>query len=98
MPSATIITANSSTSGQTPAISSTRAKVTANAHVHYNVGANPTAYAGNCDVIPAGTTRFINMEGLNNKLAFITATGTAEVTVVTVGYVANSAIPQVQST
>jgi hypothetical protein len=38
------------------------------------------------------------MEGLNNKLAFITATGTAEVTVVTVGYVANSAIPQVQST
>ena len=98
MPSATVITANSSTSGQTPAITSTKAKVTANASVHYQVGVNPTAYAGNCDVIPAGSTRFINMEGLGNKLAFITATGSAEVVVVPVGYVATTAIPQVQST
>jgi hypothetical protein len=42
--------------------------------------------------VPAGTTRFINMEGLNNKIAFVTTAGTAEVSVVNVGFVANSAI------
>ena len=98
MPSATIITANSSTSGASPIITSTKVKVTANASVHYAVGVSPIAYASNCDVIPASSTRFINMEGLNNKIAFITAAGSAEVSVVPVGFVANSAIPQVQST
>ena len=92
MPSAQIINANSSASGQTIAITSTKAKVTANASVHYAVGVNPTAYIGNCDVIPAGTTRYINMEGLGNKLAFITISGASEVSVVNVGYVAPSTI------
>ena len=97
MPSAQIINATTSSS-QSTMITTTKVKVTANASVHYAVGSNPTAYTGNCDVIPAATTRFINMEGLNNKIAFITTTGTAEVSVVNVGFVANSAIPQVQST
>ena len=97
MPTAQIINATTSSS-QSSAISSTKVKVTANASVHYAVGANPTAYIGNCDVVPAASTRFINMEGLYNKIAFITNTGTAEVSVVTIGAVANSAIPVVQST
>jgi len=91
MPSAQIINATASSS-QSNSISSTKVKVTANASVHYAVGSNPTAYTGNCDVIAANATRFINMEGLNNKIAFVTTGGTAEVSVVNVGYVANSAI------
>lgn len=97
MPSAQIINATTSSS-QSTAITSTKVKVTANASVHYAVGANPVAYVGNCDVVPAATTRFINMEGLNNKIAFVTTTSVAEVSVVNVGFVANSAIPTVQST
>lgn len=96
MPSAQIINATTSSS-QSNAITSTKAKVTANASVHYAVGVSPTAYVGNCDVIPAGTTRFINMEGLGNKLAFITTASVAEVSVVNVGYVAPSTIAVVQS-
>jgi len=91
MPSAQIINATASSS-QSNSISSTKVKVTANASVHYAVGSNPTAYTGNCDVIAANATRFINMEGLNNKIAFVTTAGTAEVSVVNVGFVANSAI------
>ena len=97
MPSAQIINATTSSS-QSTAITSTKVKVTANASVHYAVGANPIAYTGNCDVIPAASPTFINMEGLNNKIAFITTTSVAEVSVVNVGFVANSAIPVVQST
>jgi hypothetical protein len=96
MPSAQIINATTSSS-QSSAITSTKAKVTANASVHYAVGVSPTAYIGNCDVIPAGTTRYINMEGLGNKLAFITNTSVAEVSVVAVGYVSPTAIAVVQS-
>jgi hypothetical protein len=97
MPNSLNLTANSSTSGATAAIDTTKVRVTANAAVHYAVGSSPVAYAGNCEIIPANSTRYINMEGLGNKIAFITGSGSAEVSVTKVGYVSPTSIPAVQS-
>jgi len=90
MPTAQVITATTSSSVQSSAIASTKVRVTANAAVHYAVGANPVAYGGNCEIISANSLRYINMEGLNNKIAFLGSTQTAEVTVVAIGSVAAS--------
>jgi hypothetical protein len=96
MATAQVLTVSGS-STQSAAVQTTKVKVTSNVSVHYAVGANPTAYTGNCMVVPAGATRDINMEGLGNKIAFITTAGTAEVVVANVGYVAASTIAVVQS-
>ena len=97
MPSAQIIIATTGSSVQTTAITTTKVRVSANAAVHYAVGSNPTAYGANCEIITANSVRYINMEGLGNKLAFLGSTNTAEVSVVNIGYVAPSTIVQVQS-
>ena len=81
------------TTSQSTAVSSTKVRVTANATVHFSVGANPVAATANCEIIAANQTRYINMQGLNNKLAFITAAGAAEVSVQQIGTVYGSSIP-----
>jgi|APCry1669192319_1035405.scaffolds.fasta_scaffold00208_16 hypothetical protein len=81
------------TSSQTSAVASTKVRVTANAEVRFTVGSNPTVTTGNGEVIAANTTRYINMQGLNNKLAFITTTGVAGVSVQQIGTVYASSIP-----
>jgi hypothetical protein len=80
------------TSSQTSAVASTKVRVTANAEVRFNVGVSPVVTAGNGEVIAAGQTRYINMQGLNNKLAFITTTGVAGVSVQQIGTVYASSI------
>ena len=76
---------------QSAVIPSTRARVLANITLHYSVGVKPTAYTGNCELIPAGVVRYINMEGTNNKLAFIaSSTGVGEVSIVPCGTVLKS--------
>ena len=80
------------TTSQSNAVASTKVRVTANAAVHFNVGSNPVAATANCEIIGANQTRYINMQGLNNKLAFIAATGVAEVSVQQIGTVASSGI------
>ena len=81
------------TSTQSAAVPSTKVRVTANAEVRFNVGANPVVTTGNGEVIASGQTRYINMQGLNNKLAFITTTGVAGVSVQQIGTVYSSSIP-----
>lgn len=81
------------TTSQSSAIASTKVRVTANAAVHFNVGVSPVAATANCEIIGANQTRYINMQGLNNKLAFITAAGAAEVSVQQIGTVYASSIP-----
>jgi len=81
------------TSVQSTAIASTKVRVTANVAAHFAVGVNPTAYPGNCEIIAANQTRYINMQGLNNKIAFAGSNGVAEVTVVQIGTVYASSIP-----
>ena len=81
------------TSTQSASVASTKVRVTANAEVRFNVGANPVVTTGNGEVIASGQTRYINMQGLNNKLAFITTTGVAGVSVQQIGTVYSSSIP-----
>ena len=81
------------TSSQSTAIASTKVRVTANAAVQFAVGANPTAALASSEVIGANTTRYINMQGLNNKIAFIAPSGTVGVSVTPIGTVYSSSIP-----
>jgi hypothetical protein len=94
MPTAQVVYINAAGSNSQPvatAITSTKVKVVSNVAVHYAVGVSPIAYRGNCDVIPANTVRYINMEGVGNKIAFNPSDNvTAEVTVVNCGYVDGS--------
>jgi hypothetical protein len=80
------------TSGQSSVINSTKIRVTSNASpVLYAVGTSPIAGTGfaNTEMIAPGTTRYINMQGLGNKIAFITPTGVTAtlVTVTEIGTV-----------
>lgn len=91
MPTAQVINAGTSSSVQSSAITTTKVRVTANAAVHYQVGVSPVAYSGNCEIIAANSVRYINMEGLGNKIAFLGSSQTAAVTVVAIGTVATTA-------
>lgn len=81
------------TSSQTAAVASTKVRVTANADVRFTVGVSPVVTMANGEIIAANTTRYINMQGLGNKLAFITTTGVAGVSVQQIGTVYGSSIP-----
>jgi hypothetical protein len=84
------ITAAVGSSTQSAVINSTKIRVSANANsVLYTVGSNPTAGAGfaNTEMIPGGTTRYINMQGLGNKIAFIAPNQASYVTVTEIGQV-----------
>jgi len=80
-----VLTVTTATSQQSAAITSTKVRITANATVHVAVGVSPTAYAGNCEIIAAGTTRYINMEGLGNKVALLANGSVALVSITTIG-------------
>lgn len=80
-----IITAGTGSAVQSTVINSTKIRVTANASaMYFAVGSNPTPGAGfaNTEIIAASTTRYINMQGLSNKIAFlgVDQAGTASVT------------------
>ena len=88
-----VIIATTGSSVQSSAVASTKVRVTSNAAAHFAVGVNPTAYSGNCEIIAANQTRYINMQGLNNKIAFLGSNSTAEITVTQIGTVYASSIP-----
>ena len=87
-----VLTIATSASQQSAAITSTKVRITSNATVHVAVGISPTAYVGNCEIIAANTTRYINMEGLGNMVALIANGGPALVSITTIGGVAPSGI------
>jgi len=72
---ANIVVLSGTTSSQSAVITSTKVRVMSNVAVHYSVGANPAAFPGNCEILPSNTVRYVNMEGLNNKLAFCISGG-----------------------
>jgi phage tail sheath gpL-like len=80
-------------SAQSTVITSTKVRVTANAAVQFAVGANPTATLASSEMIAANQTRYINMQGLGNKIAFVAASGTVGVSVTPIGTVYGSSIP-----
>jgi Na+/H+ antiporter NhaD/arsenite permease-like protein len=56
------LTANSSQTALSPALTSTKVKVVSNTACYYAVGINPVAYTtGNCQLLPANTIRDINV-------------------------------------
>jgi len=87
-----VLTVTTTASQQSTTIASTKVSITSNATVHIAVGISPVAYAGNCEIIAANTTRYINMEGLNNKVALLANGSVALVSITTIGGVAPGGI------
>ena len=81
-------------------IASTKARVVTGTNpTFFNVGNAAVAAApGNCEIIAANSTRYINMQGLNNYIAFYGNVGQTTVTVEQIGtvnpsgFVANTGI------
>jgi len=90
-----IITAGTGTSVQSTVINSTKIRVTSNTSAAYfSVGSNPTAGASfsNTEIIAASSTRYINMQGLGNKISILGVNQAVTVSVAEVGTVSNSAV------
>ena len=88
-----VISAVTTGSVASSAVTSTKVRVSTNAGaVYYAVGTNPTAYSGNCEIIPSESTRFVNMQGLGNKIAFLAVSSNTSVSVQQIGTVAASGI------
>ena len=75
---------------QSTVINSTKVRVTANVQAHYAVGVNPTCFQGNCELIPANAIKYINMQGLGNKIAIMGSSSASEVSITQIGIVAPS--------
>jgi hypothetical protein len=89
-----VITASTSGSTSSSAIQSTKVRVSVGAYpVYYAVGSSPTASSTGCEIIPAQTVRYINMQGLGNEIAFLAIGGASTVTVQQIGTVYASSIP-----
>jgi len=74
---------------------STKVRVVAGPYpAFFNVGnAAVAASPGNCEIIAANSTRYINMQGLNNYIAFYGNVGQATYTVQQIGTVSSGTIP-----
>ena len=84
---ATQVIAINGTSQATAAFAeSIRVKVVASAPFFYAVGSNPTAYAGNCKLFPAGKGDII-LGALNQKVAVLGAGVTGNVSLTEIGTV-----------
>jgi hypothetical protein len=75
--------------------SSTKVRVVTGGNpVFFNVGnAAVAASSANCEIIAAGSTRYINMQGLNNYIAFLGNVNPATVTVQQIGTVSAGTLP-----
>jgi hypothetical protein len=90
---ATQVIAVTGTSQTTSAIQGDKVKVvTGSASLFYRVGSAPIAYQSNCEILPSNTVSYINMQGLNNKIAFIIGSGTGNVSVTECAIIANSSV------
>ena len=89
-----VIYTSTSSSVTAGPFSSTKVRVTNGANpVFFAVGSSPVAAAGNCEIIAPNTTRYINMQGLNNSIAFLGNVASSTVTVQQIGIVYPSSIP-----
>jgi hypothetical protein len=94
-----VVYTSTSSSQSVGPFSSTKVRVNNGANpVFYAVGASPTAYAGNCEIIAPNQTRYINMQGLNNSIAFLGNVGASTVSVQQIGAVYASAVAQNSTT
>lgn len=90
---ATYVIVANTTSQQSAVLTSTKVKVAATVSVFFAVGPNPTAYAGNCAIIPANTVRDINVgngnvaAGTGNKIAFLQVSTGGNVSITEIGTV-----------
>ena len=90
-----IIDAGTSSSVQSTVVNSTKIRVTANTSaLYFAVGSDPTPGASfaNTEIIAASSTRYINMQGLGNKIAFLGVNQVGAVSVTECGTVSSSAI------
>ena len=60
--------------------------------VYYAVGLTPVANATTCEIIPAGSVRYINMKGLGNSIAFLAVSAATTVSVADCGVVNQSTL------
>jgi hypothetical protein len=90
-------------STQSANLNSTKVKVVSNVACWFAVGTNPVAYStGNCALLPANVVRDINVgpanltidgntstviSSVNPKVAFLSTSGTAGVSVTEIGFV-----------
>ena len=82
----TQVITTSGTSAATTALNTTKARVTATQDAYWATGSTaPVAYAGNCEIIAAGQTRYINTGAVGNKIAFLQVTTAGNISVVEVG-------------
>lgn len=99
MATSQVVYTSTSSSQTVGPFSSTKVRVTNGANpVFYAVGANPTAYAGNCEIIAPNAVRYINMQGLNNSIAFLGNVGASTVSVTQIGAVYASSMAQNSTT
>lgn len=90
-----IVTATG-TSQASGVINSTKARVVTTAAIYFSVGTTPTAIptASNTAIISPNTVRYINMQGLGNKIAYLqVAGGGANVEITDIGTVYGSGVP-----
>lgn len=75
--------------------SSTKVRVVTGSNpTFFNVGNSAVAASpGNCEIIAANSTRYINMKGLGNYIAFYGNVGATTVTVQAIGTVSSGTLP-----
>ena len=90
-----IVYTSTSASQSVGPISSTKVRVVTGGNpVFFNLGnAAVTASAANSAIIAANSTRYINMQGLNNYIAFLGNVNPATVTVEQIGTVSPGTLP-----
>ena len=91
MPTGQVLTPNSTSGALSSTIASTKIRIESNVACYYAVGnTTPIVITTTAEIIPSNTVRYINMEGVGNKINLVATSGTALVSVITCGYV-NSA-------
>lgn len=90
-----IVFTSTSASQSVGPFTSTKVRVTSGPYpAFFNVGnAAVAASPGNCEIIAANSTRYINMKGLNNYIAFYGNAGAATYTVQQIGTVSSTTLP-----
>lgn len=98
IPGPQVLGVTTASSVSTSTISSTKARVTNSGPnpVYFAVGpAGTAAFANNCEMIPSGTIKFVNMLGsITNVISFLANVGSTNVTVQQIGSVSSTAMAQ----
>ena len=86
MPIGQVITPNSTNGALSSTITSTKIRLESNVACYYAVGNTaPIVVTTTAEIIPSNTVRYINMEGVGNKINLVATSGTALVSIVACG-------------